>query len=60
MSKVTDETCFSRECWWISGRIRCRGCPYIDDHGIIINPKIAEISRRVEIEYTEAGRFALS
>ena len=50
-TKVTDETCFSRECWWISGRIRCRGCPHIDDRGIIVTPRIAEIFRKVEAEY---------
>lgn len=54
MTKVTNKVCFSEECWWISGRIRCRGCPYIDPTGFIKHPRIREIAAKVETRYHEA------
>jgi len=38
--KVPRETCFSSECWWISTGIRCQECPYIDEHGNILDPRV--------------------
>jgi len=44
--KVSQETCFSRECWWLSAWIRCRGCPYINELGTILDPRVSGQEQR--------------
>lgn len=39
---VTDETCFSERCWWISALIRCRNCPYIDHKGNVLDERVGK------------------
>jgi hypothetical protein len=39
---VNDDVCFSEACWWVSGRIRCRNCPYIDCQGNILDQRVGK------------------
>ena len=42
---VNEDTCFSPECWWVSALIRCRNCPYIDNHGRIRDLRVGKLPR---------------